>query len=424
LLPFFKKAPLPSRCGPSQPHGVSLRFKSAARFAACTFAICLFGQRFALPLGSASVDIAGPACLVLAGWSLARGTLVLHRRRLLLLALLAAWVTGGALWQALYPNSYGVALNTKSLAQFLLLTSFAALAFAQPMDEAAFFRGATDMLALIAVAGIIQFLLQFVGAGLFSFTGLLPDRILYEAGYNLVIPVGIGDVLKSNGFFLLEPSIFSQAMAMALMLEILTTRRAWLLALFLAALVLSFSGTGWIVLATFLLTVAGRLGRRGVLIAATAALALMAIAVFASLLSPDVAAIFSDRFAELSQPGTSGNLRFATPFQLMHDVLGHESNAWLFGIGAGASERLDLAYDYNVNTPIKIMLEYGLPALLLYVAIFLTGERTRIQAVMVPPAIVLVMLTGGYQEFAPVLFPVLLLIAVARLRPAGETMRP
>ena len=105
-------------------------------------------------------------------------------------------------------------LTLPSLAQFLLLTSFCVLSFARDMDERVFFRGGANILALIAAAGILQFLLQFAGLGLFSFTHLLPDRMLFESGYNLAIPVGIGDIMKSNGFFLLEPSIFSQSMAM------------------------------------------------------------------------------------------------------------------------------------------------------------------------------------------------------------------
>ena len=122
---------------------------------------------------------------------------------------------------------------------------------------------------------------------------------------------------------------------------------------------------------------------------------------------------------EFSQPGTSGNLRFTTPFQLMNDVLAREPTAWLFGIGPGASERLSLAYEYDVNTPIKILLEYGLPAVVLYVAIFLTAQRTKLQGALVVPCLVLVLLAGGYQEFAPVLFPILLLLCVARLRPSA-----
>jgi O-antigen ligase len=388
-------------------------------FAAGTLLLSLLLQRFAVPVGSQGVDVVGPLALMLALWALLTGALSLHRPRLILFGALALWTLLGAAWQTVHPNSYGVGLTLQSLAQFLLLTVFCVLSFSHEVDERSFFRGAATILALIAAAGILQFLLQFIGLGLFSFTHLLPDRMLFESGYNLEIPVGIGDILKSNGFFLLEPSIFSQCMAMGLILEILATRRPWFLALFAAGLLLSFSGTGWIVLVSFLVSVGARLGRRGVLLAAGLAVAI--VTVFAAIMyfSPDTADVFAGRFAEFSQPGTSGNLRFTTPFQLMNDVLAREPTAWLFGIGPGASERLSLAYEYDVNTPIKILLEYGLPAVVLYVAIFLTAQRTKLQGALVVPCLVLVLLAGGYQEFAPVLFPILLLLCVARLRPSA-----
>jgi hypothetical protein len=387
-------------------------------FAAATLIISLFLQRFALPVGSQSVDLVGPLGLLLALYELHRGTLVLHRRRLILFALLALWAVVGAACQTLHPNAYGVPLDLNSLAQFLLLTGFATLSFARAVGEEPFLRGAADILAVVAGAGIIQFVLQFLGAGLFAFSGLLPERLLFESGYNVQIPAGIGDALKSNGFFLLEPSIFSQVMAMALIVEALAARRRWHLALFAIALVLSFSGTGWIVLGSFLLSVGARLGRRGLVVGASVTATILLLLACVLLIAPETASVFSDRFAEFSEPGTSANLRFATPLHLLRDVLAREGNAWLIGIGPGASERLDLAYDYNVNTPIKILLEYGLPAVVLYVALFLTAERTRLQSALVVPAIVLLLLTGGYQEFAPILFPISLLICVARLRPA------
>jgi hypothetical protein len=412
---LFSSAPLAASLPLTS--GLSRQHRTLRIFAAGTLAVSLFLQRFALPFGSKPIDIVGPIAVLLAAWAMLNGALTLHRTRLLLFGLLAFWAVIGAAWQAIHPNGYGVELDLKSLAQFLVLTGFCVLSFAEEMDESVFFRGAANILAIIATAGILQFILQFAGLGLFSFSHILPERILYEANYNLEIPVGIGDALKANGFFLLEPSIFSQAMAMALIIETLATRRPWFLALFAAGLLLSFSGTGWIVLLSFLATVGARLGGRGVAVAAGLALAIVAIAAVLIVVSPDIADVFTGRFAELSQPGTSGNLRFATPFQLMHDVLAHEPSAWLVGIGPGASERLDLAYDYNVNTPIKILLEYGLPAVIVYVSIFLTAQRTRLQSALVVPSIVLVLLAGGYQEFAPVLFPILLLICIARLTP-------
>ena len=116
-----------------------------------------------------------------------------------------------------------------------------------------------------------------------------------EQWYNLVIPVGIGSLLKSNGFFIIEPSTFSQFMALGLIIEATLFRRPRYLIFFILALVLSFSGTGWIVLLSFLVAATFTLGRRGIVIA-TGTVTLLASAIgLIVLITPPVAAAFSSR---------------------------------------------------------------------------------------------------------------------------------
>jgi hypothetical protein len=392
--------------------------EEALRFTTLLMGLCLFFQRFGMPFGGESLNLVGPVGLCLSGWALARGTLVFDRARLVLYLGLAFLAVFGAGWRALSANSFDGSPSPNSMLQFLLLTGFAVLSFGVAVDEGAFFRRVNGLFAVVAVAGIAQFFLQFIGVRLFAFGDLLPERILYEAGYNLKIPVGIGDILKSNGFFLVEPSVLSQFMALALIIEVLNFRRLIYLCAFAGALVLSFSGTGWIVLGAFLVTAGLRLGRRGFVVALVAVLVLGAAAGLLWLAAPDFFAAFADRFNEISQPGTSGNMRFVTPFRLVGDVLARVPSALISGIGAGVSERISMPYAYDVNTPIKIMLEYGLPLLIVYVALFCVARRTVLQSALLAPCLVLVLLTGGYQQFGPVLYPVLLLVAVARLRPA------
>jgi hypothetical protein len=72
-----------------------------------------------------------------------------------------------------------------------------------------------------------------------------------------------------------------------------------------------------------------------------------------------------------------------------------------------------------VNTPIKVLLEYGLPALISYLALFLLNERTPAQRALVLPAMIMFLFAGGYQQFPPVLFLILLLLCTARLTPTA-----
>jgi len=388
------------------------------RFTTVLLCACLFLQRFGLPFGDQSISIVGPLGLALGAWGLLDGSLVLHRQRTALFLGLVGVAVIGMGWHALAPGAYDAAPSQKSMLQFLALTSFATLAFAAPMDERVFFARVNRVLAVIAVCGILQFCAQFLGLHLFRFTGLLPDRWLLEIGYNLEIPVGVGAVVKSNGFFLLEPSIFSQTMALGLIAEMITFRRPVYFALFAGGLALSFSGTGILVLACFFLFAAPSLGGRG-LAAITVGAGVLAVAAAVMMLAaPDFAGVMVNRLGELSQPGTSGHLRFITPFWLMGDILARTPSALFTGIGPGVSEKLHLAYEFNVNTPVKVFLEYGLPALVLYLGLFWRGQRGVLQGALFAPLMLLFLFTGGYQQFPPLLFLVLLFVSIARLRAA------
>jgi hypothetical protein len=64
---------------------------------------------------------------------------------------------------------------------------------------------------------------------------------------------------------------------------------------------------------------------------------------------------------------------------------------------------------------VKVAVEYGLPALLAYLLLFTLGQRTPTQGAILVPALVLFMVTGGYQQFPPMIFVTLLLISIPRL---------
>ena len=187
----------------------------------------------------------GPIGLALGAWGLAHGTLVLHRGRTALYLGLVGLALLGASWHAMSPGTFDAAPSTNSLLHFLGITALATLSFAAPVDESAFFARVNYLLVIIAGLGIAQFAAQFVGLRLFAFTGLVPANFLLEQGYNLEIPVSIGETLKSNGLFLIEPSVFSQFMAVGLMIEMLTARRPVYFGLFTAGLLLSLFTGGY-----------------------------------------------------------------------------------------------------------------------------------------------------------------------------------
>lgn len=393
-------------------HGLTTR-----RFVACILVSCLFFQRFGLPIAVQAMNSAGPVGLLLGLYGLLQGTISFDRRRLFIYLFLVSWVLLGMAVRSAWPDAYGVSPSTNSVIQYLILTSFSTLSFTEAMDESEFFHQVNFYLGIIAVAGIVQFFAQYLGVRIFSFEGIVPSFMLVEFGWNLQIASGIGDSLKANGFFLLEPSIFSQFMAVALIIEALAFKRMRYLCLFVAGLFLSFSGTGWIILAAFIAGVGISLGGRGLVLAVATLVVLGIILTAALTFSPDVAAVLSARTDEIFTPMTSGHLRFITPFWLLSDVLERVPSAIVIGLGPGTSERLPINYLYNVNTPIKITLEFGLPAFIAYLLLFVVNRRTALQRAIVLPAIVMVLITGSYAQFPPVLFLITLIICVARLRP-------
>jgi hypothetical protein len=380
-------------------------------------ASALFLQRFAVPAGSKAVSIVGPIGFAVAMLGVFNRSLSFSPQRLFLIMVMCLCAAFGALLNSTSPAIFTAPLNQESLFQFLILTSFAVLSFAYPIPERRFFHVIMTCLVIIAISGLLQFVAQFVGLRLFSFTGVLPKKILYEDGYNLVIGLGIGSLNKSNGFFLLEPSIFSQFMAMGLIIEILVERRPWVLVLLATGLVVSASGTGWIVLGGFLLGSVFSMGVRGIVLSAVVVVLVAVMFIGVIFLVPDLAGAITGRLDEFTRPGTSGHMRFITPFWLLSDVVSRSPGSLLFGLGGGVSERLTMPYEYVVNTPVKIGLEYGLPALVAYVALFCVGTKTPVQRTLTLPSLVLLLFTGGYQQFPPILFFVLLIISIANLTP-------
>ncbi len=174
---------LPDRtpCGTTSPSAISLR---ALHFTGAILCVTLLLQRFGLPFGGKAINLVGPIGLVLVAIFLARGALAFDRFRLEAYLMLAVCVVTGLTWHALSQsgriasNSGGT--NFQSMSQFLLLIGFAVVTFAEPVDEGQFFRRVNFWFAVVAAAGVVQFFMQFLGLGVFAFTGILPDFILFE----------------------------------------------------------------------------------------------------------------------------------------------------------------------------------------------------------------------------------------------------
>lgn len=251
---------------------------------------------------------------------------------------------------------------------------------------------------IAAIVGIAQFLLQFVlGFEKVFPLELLPKAILAD-NYNVIIPLTYGSpIMKSNGFFFLEPSFFSQFLAISLILELLGRQRPIHTAVYIIALLLSYSGTGLIMTAIFAPFALMRKVNASIVLGGV----LVAIVLFFSMGALDLDTLLG-RVDEFTAPESSGFARFISPFFLIRDFLIPSPNNFLFGMGPGtidaalnkASFHAYLAHD---PTWIKAIFEYGLvggTAILSYVfTATYTGSRDRLFATAL---LIAWLFLGGY----------------------------
>ena len=398
--------------------------RAATRVLAAILVTALLLQRIGLEIGTSYLSVVGPIGFLIAGYGLLQGTLAFHRTRSIIFIAFVGWMIAGGAIRAALPDHYGTDPSWMSLSQFVALTGFGTLVLAEPVEESRFFDMVSGVLLALALAGLLQFVVQFAGISLFSFSAFIPARWLLEGPYANLIPIGEGGYFKSNGLFLVEPSVFSQFMALAIIVEMLMFRRPLRLACFAAGLVASVSGTGWLMIIAFVVTAAFSLGGRGLLLSgATLLVALFGLGGLAAVF-PSAFDFFIGRSDEIYAIGSSGHQRFITPWWLADFVLSRTPWAALYGIGAGVSEHLGMQppWDYNLNPPVKITLEYGFPCFALYLWFLVAGRKTGTQKALVAPILVLLLLTGGYQQFPPVLFPAMLLVMTADLVPARTVL--
>jgi hypothetical protein len=208
--------------------------------------------------------------------------------------------------------------------------------------------------------GIAQFVTQlFFGAqAMFPFDKILPETF-FIPGFNLQIPIGSnGTLLKSNGLFFLEPSHFSQFISFAIAIEVLYFRRLIFISLFSVSYLVSFSGTGAILIgfAYFLMFFRDRHFFRlllGVLTIGVVLFLLRDVPPFS---------VFLARTAEFANPLSSGSMRFLSPYWFVGDVLAGDVLAILFGFGPGQVTEVGNFVDYAVQDSswMKLVVEYGL----------------------------------------------------------------
>jgi len=316
-----------------------------------------FLPRFALHFGPRELSVATIVTLVCVAMLVLTGGVRPDPTRIglyciaMVAMLIAAMLNGGTLSGRVSAPSF-----------LLLVCMYFAYVFAIPDDNGATFeatlRAFRRFALIVTVAGIAQFFAQLAipGPTLFTFETFLPETILTQ-NFNYVIPVpGAQELNKANGFFLLEPSHFSQLIGLAVIAEMAFFRPSWRLAVFGLGLLLSYSGTGLVVCAVFVPLLLVRRGHGRMVVAGIGAAIVMVV--FADLIH---LTSLLERTSEFDSERSSAFARFLSPFYLFSDFVFPHAQTTLFGLGPGAIEPYFRAEEYAVHDPTwgKLFFEYG-----------------------------------------------------------------
>ena len=348
------------------------------------------------PFGAMGLSLSVPLLCLTGTVGLLMGRLVADTGRLLAFIALLALLWG---MQVLRNDTFSVT----SLVLFTLLHFPYVLQLKRTPDYdrvLAFFQGVA---LTIAVLGIVQYAVQFlIGPTLaFPIENFFPEAFKVSK-FNMQGYLEYGsEVYRTNGVFMLEPSFFSQLLAVSVVLETVTRRRLWVLGTLLAGIVVSFSGTGLMLLGACLPCLAIAKRRWDWLLVGVIALA--SVIALAAVADNPYINVFFKRAGEFTEPGSSGFARFVGGFYLFEQFLWPDPVRGLFGMGAGSQVAYEVKayWAFGGNALFKMIFEFGLVGGIAYFA-FLYYCLTRSAApVMLRVAIAFTyLLNGVYIPFA------------------------
>ncbi|MCT1391449.1 hypothetical protein M4D76_24615 [Peribacillus frigoritolerans] len=261
---------------------------------------------------------------------------------------------------------------------------------------------------VLAMIGIFQFVAQFIGLGFIDPISLLPENLL-QSGYSSTGEISYGSgIYRSNGFFFLEASFFSQFLALSIIIEMLYFKKLKRVLLYLIALFTTFSGTGLILLLIFLLPILIKQGIKKIVIFTI--LFLILILLF---LSSEFSTLLTSRIYEITgqSQSNSGFIRFVGPIILVSQIFYDNMNAILWGLGPGNSDGL---WKYSNNPPlIKVLLEYGIFSSFLFLSfIFIVFKNSNGKPALKGSLIIIYMLLSGSLLQPQIVFFILFLSCI------------
>jgi hypothetical protein len=266
--------------------------------------------------------------------------------------------------------------------------------------------------ACLAVAGILQFYIQFVfrAPWLFDYTSLIPPAIRGSGLYNTTNPVG--SLIKSNGFVLREASGFSAFMALALVCEWSLKRRKFILGLFAWGLVVCYSGSGLLALGVAMLFPLGQ--RTLVRVAGCVAIGAIVVVMFGDALNLTYTI---NRVGEFESSKSSAYCRFIAPGKLVAEQIDSSSWTTWIGHGPGTTQKMSSVCETTYG---KVLFEYGLLGALAIGAMVLVAVNRSAIPVRIRIVLLVQWLLLGGNLLAPDMMLLLYLISGMWPRQAAQ----
>jgi hypothetical protein len=222
-----------------------------------------------------------------------------------------------------------------------------------------------NAMLIAALLGIMQFLIQLMGAPYVDLLATVVPAEFLKEGYNTSYGVEWGSSIhKSNGIFFLEPSYFSRHAGISVLIELLFLKKIWRLGVFVPALLISFSGTGIMILAFVAIPLLTKLKLRYTIV-----LSILAVVSFSVLMVSGYADHILRRGTEFGDSSSSGYSRFVAPAVCYREFL--ETDDIWFGRGPGFASLFEeddpwlVRHFYSV-TFAKLGMEYGLIGLVCF----------------------------------------------------------
>lgn len=277
----------------------------------------------------------------------------------------------------------------------------------QEKNDLRIYDAFNNIMCVLCIGGIVQFVSQFAIGSRYSFflDYSLPSWLATEGFGNLNNLSYGSTIFKSNGIFFLEPSFFGQYLALGAIIEILTKQRPSRILIYAGALLCSFSGTGLVTLGIFGTYILIKRGNLPLIV--MIALFVVLVALFGDAIGIEA---ITGRVNELSVPGSSGHLRFVTPFQLINKLVFTDFSSIMFGRGPGAFATAQSSLEFGATdaTWSKIVLEYGFVGFIVYVCFLYICIPSKSNPLLMP-VILVYSFFGGYLTNASILALVLVL---------------